>query len=62
MLLVTVAEDNTVTVKGPKGIISYFQNDMNIKVEENKFTVERPSDNKLHRSLHGTTRALSLTW
>ncbi|CAM4342270.1 50S ribosomal protein L6 [Bacillus manliponensis] len=56
---VTVAEDNTVTVKGPKGEMTRtFNADMAIKLEENILTVERPSDQKEHRSLHGTTRAL----
>ena len=39
---VTIAEGNLVTVKGPKGTI----------------TVERPTNNKQHRSLHGLTRTL----
>jgi large subunit ribosomal protein L6 len=56
---ITVAEDNTVTVKGPKGELTRtFNADMKINIEENTLTVERPSDNKEHRSLHGTTRAL----
>ena len=32
--------------------------DMKVNVVENEITVERPSDNKLHRSLHGTTRSV----
>ncbi|MFD3449241.1 50S ribosomal protein L6 [Microbacteriaceae bacterium 4G12] len=56
---ITVAEDNTVTVKGPKGELTRtFNMDMAIKIEENVLTVERPSDQKEHRALHGTTRAL----
>lgn len=55
----TVAEDNTVTVKGPKGELTrQFNADMSIKIEENILTVERPSEQKEHRALHGTTRAL----
>lgn len=50
---------NVITVKGPKGELTRaFNPEMIIKVEENVLTVERPSDNKEHRSLHGTTRAL----
>lgn len=50
---------NVITVKGPKGELTRsFHPDMTIKVEENVLTVERPSDNKEHRSLHGTTRAI----
>lgn len=56
---VTVTENNTVTVKGPKGEMTRtFNADMAIKIEENILTVERPSEQKEHRSLHGTTRAL----
>ena len=51
--------NNTITVKGPKGELSReLHTDMVVKVEENTLTVERPSDNKLHRSLHGTTRSI----
>ncbi|MGX1901984.1 large subunit ribosomal protein L6 [Thermolongibacillus altinsuensis] len=50
---------NTVTVKGPKGELTRtFHPDMTIKLEGNVLTVERPSDEKLHRALHGTTRSL----
>jgi large subunit ribosomal protein L6 len=56
---ITVAEDNTVTVKGPKGELTRtFHPDMVIKIEDNVLTVERPSDEKEHRALHGTTRAV----
>lgn len=56
---VTVAEDNTVTVKGPKGeLVKKMHKDINIEVIENEVVVTRPSENKLHRSLHGTVRAL----
>lgn len=57
---VTVAVDgNKVTVKGPKGELERtFSPDMNIKMEDNVITVERPSDAKKHRSLHGTTNSL----
>lgn len=57
---VTVTLDNTViTVKGPKGTLSReLHKDMKVNVEESTITVERPSDNKLHRALHGTTRSV----
>jgi len=57
---VTVSIDNTViTVKGPKGSLTRdFHKDMKVNVEENVINIERPSDNKLHRSLHGTTRSV----
>lgn len=57
---VTVTQDgNKVTVKGPKGELSNtFNPDMTISIEDNVITVTRPTDNKEHRSLHGTTRSL----
>lgn len=52
-------DNNTVTVKGPKGELTRsFNPDIEIKVEDNVITVSRPSDAKEHRALHGTTRAL----
>lgn len=57
---VSVILDNAViTVNGPKGTLSRtLHKDMKVNVEENVISVERPSDNKLHRSLHGTTRSV----
>lgn len=52
-------DGHTITVKGPKGTLSRNLNSaMNINVEENEITVERPDDLKENRSLHGTTRSL----
>ncbi|GGI18133.1 50S ribosomal protein L6 [Gottfriedia solisilvae] len=51
--------NNTITVKGPKGELTRtFSPDMQIELNENVLTVARPTDNKEHRALHGTTRAL----
>ncbi|MDM5335521.1 50S ribosomal protein L6 [Ureibacillus composti] len=56
---VTVAADNTVTVKGPKGELTQsFNNDIKIEQEGNVITLTRPSESKEHRTIHGTTRAL----
>ncbi|MEF3303351.1 50S ribosomal protein L6 [Paenibacillus sp. GYB003] len=57
---VNVSLDNTViTVKGPKGTLSReLHKDMKVVVGDGVINVERPSDNKLHRSLHGTTRSV----
>ena len=56
---VTVDEHNHVAVKGPKGEISRdCHKDMKITVGEGVVTVERPSEDKMHRSLHGLTRTL----
>ena len=51
--------NNDVTVKGPKGTLARtFHKEVIIKTEGNQVLVERPSDNKLHRALHGTTRSV----
>ncbi|MBO6178106.1 MAG: 50S ribosomal protein L6 [Selenomonadaceae bacterium] len=56
---VTVGEDNLVKVKGPKGELSRkIHQDMKINVEGTELTVTRPSDDKMHRSLHGLSRSL----
>lgn len=57
---VTVTVDNqTVTVKGPKGeLTNTFHADMKISLNDNTVVVERPSDSKLHKTFHGTTRSL----
>ncbi|MGZ9587245.1 50S ribosomal protein L6 [Paenibacillus marinisediminis] len=57
---VTVTLDNTViTVKGPKGSLTReLHKDMKVSIAENEILIERPSDNKVHRSLHGTTRTV----
>lgn len=56
---VTIDATNTVTVKGPKGSLTQkLTSDLTIKNEENILTVERPTNNKKHKSLHGLTRTL----
>jgi large subunit ribosomal protein L6 len=51
--------NNTVTVKGPKGELTRtFHPDIEIKLEDNVINVSRPSDQKEHRALHGTTRSV----
>ena len=48
-----------VDVKGPKGTLSHnVHPDMTVTVEGNTIHVTRPSDDKMHRSLHGLTRTL----
>ena len=56
---ITVAENNQVTVKGPKGEL--YQNvdkDISIEVSENKIQVKRPTEQKRHKAMHGLYRAL----
>ena len=56
---VTNADDNTVTVKGPKGELSQKVNkDMTVRMEDGHILVERPSDAKQHRAMHGLYRSL----
>lgn len=56
---VKVGNDNEVTVKGPKGTLSRkLHSDMIIKVDGGVLTVERPSEEKTHKALHGLTRTL----
>jgi large subunit ribosomal protein L6 len=58
-ITLTIDDTNQVTVKGPKGeLVQSFNKDMHIKMEENVLTIERPSESKEHKSLHGLTRAL----
>ncbi|MBE6993963.1 MAG: 50S ribosomal protein L6 [Ruminococcaceae bacterium] len=50
---------NVVTAKGPKGELTRAMHpDMIIEVEGNEVLVKRPSEDKLHKSLHGLTRTL----
>ena len=56
---ITVSDDNTVTVKGPKGQLSEkISPRMKISIEGAVLKVERPSDTKEDRSLHGLSRTL----
>ena len=56
---VNVAENNVVTVKGPKGTLTRaFHPNMNITVDGAVATVTRPNDEKMNRSLHGLSRTL----
>jgi large subunit ribosomal protein L6 len=57
---VDVNVDGTfIKVKGPKGTLEYsFPADISISVENGIINVKRPSDDRSHRALHGTTRAL----
>ena len=56
---VEVAENNKVTVKGPKGTLErVLPAEMEIKVEGAEIVVSRPNDLKKMKSLHGLTRTL----
>ena len=56
---VEIAENNKVTVKGPKGTLErVLPAEMEIKVEDGHVVVTRPNDLKKMKSLHGLTRTL----
>ena len=56
---ISPAEDGTMTVKGPKGtLVRRLSPDLSYKQEGGSLQVERPTDQKEHRSLHGLTRTL----
>ena len=56
---VSIADNNTVTVKGPLGTLTEtFSSRMTIKQEGAELLVTRPTDEKEDKSLHGLTRAL----
>ena len=52
-------DNNFVCVKGPKGELSrQINKDMNLEIQDGTLTVTRPTDEKLHRSMHGLSRTL----
>ena len=56
---VDIAENNQVTVKGPKGTLTrVLPAEMDIKLEGAEVIVTRPNDLKKMKSLHGLTRTL----
>ena len=56
---VEIAENNKVTVKGPKGELErVLPSEMEIKQEDGQILVTRPNDLKKMKSLHGLTRTL----
>ena len=51
--------NNNIKISGERGILERsFHQDMQVKIEEDKIFVSRPSENKFHRSLHGLSRTL----
>lgn len=56
---VTVAKNNVVTVKGPKGELSaQVDPDIQVAVQDGTLEVSRPTDQKRHRAMHGLYRSL----
>jgi len=56
---VSVADDNLVSVKGPKGTLTQsVDTDMGVEIEGNEIKVTRPTEQKRHKALHGLYRSL----
>ncbi|WP_421918162.1 50S ribosomal protein L6 [Marinifilum sp.] len=56
---VMVNKDNSVVVKGPKGeLTQQIDAEIKVSVEENKVVLERPSDQKRHKAMHGLYRSI----
>ena len=56
---VTIAENNKVTVKGPKGTLErVLPAEMTIEEKDGHIVVSRPNDLKKMKALHGLTRSL----
>ena len=56
---VKVADNNIVSVKGPKGELTQkIDADMIVKLEDGQIVVNRPTEQKRHKALHGLYRSL----
>jgi large subunit ribosomal protein L6 len=55
----TVKADNSVTVKGPKGELSQaIDPDITVEIDNDTVTVNRPTEQKRHKAMHGLYRSL----
>jgi large subunit ribosomal protein L6 len=56
---VSVSENNTVAVKGPKGTLHQkIDRDISVAIEDGVLTVTRPTEQKRHKALHGLYRSI----
>lgn len=56
---IQIKDNNIVVVKGPKGELSEkINSDLKIKIEDGQLMVERPTEQKRHRAMHGLYRTL----
>ncbi|HZH68679.1 MAG TPA: 50S ribosomal protein L6, partial [Chitinophagales bacterium] len=56
---VTIADNNEVTVKGPKGtLLEKIDRDFTVTLEGDILEIKRPTEQKRHKALHGLYRAL----
>ncbi len=54
-----IGKNNLITIKGPKGELKeQIHKDIKVEQKDGQLFVIRPTDNKMHRSLHGLSRAL----
>lgn len=58
-VVITPTPDGLVTIKGPKGTLTrQFSPDITLNQQDGVLNVERPTESKEHRALHGLTRTL----
>jgi large subunit ribosomal protein L6 len=56
---IEISDNNILTAKGPKGSLAQkINSEISLKVEDNSIIIERPTEQKRHKALHGLTRAL----
>jgi len=56
---IKIGENNVIQVKGPKGeLIQKVDADIAVKIEDNQLLLERPTEQKRHKSAHGLYRSL----
>lgn len=56
---VTLSPDNLVAVKGPKGVLeTQVDRDMKLTKQDGQIVIERPTEQKRHKALHGLYRSL----
>lgn len=56
---ITVGANNLITVKGPKGTLEQkIDSDLKVVIEEGVLTLERPTEQKRHKAMHGLYRSL----
>ena len=56
---IDVTQGNLVTVKGPKGeLTQQIDQDLKLNIEDGELTIERPTEQKRHKAMHGLYRSL----
>jgi large subunit ribosomal protein L6 len=56
---VKISDQNVITVKGPKGSLEQqVDPDITLKLEDGTLSLERPTDQKRHKAMHGLYRSL----